>query len=185
MENILTHITNFSDQAHGDQLRKYAPDRYIVHPVRVMETLKAYTDDISVLAAALLHDVLEDTQVTDDEIRQFLKLHLEEKQAENTLQLVVELTDVYVKKDFPHLNRKSRKEKELQRLVQISPDAQSIKYADIMDNAQEISEEDTDFARVYLREVRKILQELKRGDSELRETALAVVNEALAGLRSR
>lgn len=185
MEDILKHITHFSDQAHGEQLRKYAPDRYIVHPLRVMETLKAYTDDISVLAAALLHDVLEDTPVTAEEMRRFLKLHLEEEQAERTLGLVLELTDVYLKTDFPKLNRKSRKEKELQRLTGISPDAQTIKYADIMDNAQEISEEDTDFSLVYLGEVRKIISRLNRGNIVLREKALVVVEKAIAGLDSK
>ncbi len=185
MNNILQHITEFADRAHGEQLRKYAPDRYIVHPIRVMETLKIYTSDISVLAAALLHDVLEDTPVTAGEMRKFLNIYLNEDETERTVDLVIELTDVYIKKNYPLLNRRTRKEKELQRLIRISPDAQTIKYADIMDNAQEISAGDGDFARVYLREVRQILLKLNRGNSELREKALVVVDAALVALKSK
>ena len=58
---ILKKIKEFSDKAHEGQTRKYTPERYIVHRLRVMETLKLYTPDVTVLAAALLHDVLEDT----------------------------------------------------------------------------------------------------------------------------
>ena len=99
MDDILKHITDFGDTAHGEQLRKYSPDRYMVHPIRVMETLKSHTCDICVLAAALLHDVLEDTPVTAEEIRKFLNKYLNEEEADRTVDLVIELTDVYVKKN--------------------------------------------------------------------------------------
>jgi guanosine-3',5'-bis(diphosphate) 3'-pyrophosphohydrolase len=69
---ILKEIESFADRSHGEQTRKYTPERYIVHPVRVMKILQDYTDDICILAAALLHDVLEDTRVTKEEIRDFL-----------------------------------------------------------------------------------------------------------------
>ncbi|WP_297333190.1 hypothetical protein [Flavobacterium sp.] len=38
-EEILHRIREYADDAHGSQMRKYTPERYIVHPVRVMETL--------------------------------------------------------------------------------------------------------------------------------------------------
>ena len=43
------------------------PRRYIVHPAEVMEICSQYTNDITILAAALLHDVLEDIPVTRNE----------------------------------------------------------------------------------------------------------------------
>lgn len=57
MEAILEQIKAYADTAHGEQLRKYSPDRYIVHPVRVMETCKQYTNSLPVLAAALLQSI--------------------------------------------------------------------------------------------------------------------------------
>lgn len=183
MEDTLQKIITFTDQAHGQQTRKYTPDRYIVHPVRVMETCRKYTDDISVLAAALLHDVLEDTPVTTGEIRYFLSGLLNPQQVDKTTLMVEELTDVYVKKDYPGLNRRSRKSKELERLKKISPDSQTIKYADIMDNSVEIATQDTDFALVYLKESRTIMLNLTKGNEELYGETMKVIDEAINQLK--
>ena len=166
-ESIIAAVKNFADEAHGEQMRKYAPDRYIVHPERVMRLVQQYNDDITVLSAALLHDVLEDTPVPKAEIRTFLLNLMSAAEADKTLELVVDLTDVYIKKDFPGLNRRARKDKELQRLEKINPQAQTIKYADIIDNSKEIISEDPDFAGLFLRECRQVLKKLDRGDQAL------------------
>ncbi len=183
MEEILQKIKSFADQAHGDQRRKYTPDRYIVHPIRVMEILKKYTSDISILSAALLHDVLEDTAVQKEEIRHFLSGILNDQQVEKTIRMVEELTDVYVKMDFPNLNRKSRKSKELERLKQTSPDSQTIKYADIMDNSVEIATQDTDFAIVYLKESKTILLNLSKGNGLLYAEVMKVIDDAIEKIK--
>lgn len=185
MEEILAKITDFGDKAHGEQLRKYAPDRYMVHPVRVMEKLKNYTDDITILAAALLHDVLEDTLVTRSEMQDFLETLLTAQQAEQIVKLVVELSDVYVKKDFPNLNRRTRKSKELERLEKTSAESQTIKYSDILDNSLEISDQDPHFAQVYLSEVNLILKKLDKGNPELRKEAMKAVEQGLQKIKRR
>jgi (p)ppGpp synthase/HD superfamily hydrolase len=56
---------------------------------------------LPVLACALLHDVLEDTLVTEREMNDFLKPLLGDSAAEKTVKLVIELTDVYVKSNYP------------------------------------------------------------------------------------
>jgi (p)ppGpp synthase/HD superfamily hydrolase len=179
VEPILAEIRDFADRAHGDQKRKYTSEKYIVHPVRVMVLCKNYTDDITILAAALLHDVLEDTPTSEEEIKQFLMERLTPEQAEKTMTLVVELTDVYVKKDYPKLNRRKRKDKELGRLATISSDAQTIKYADIIDNSHEIVIHDKDFAKKFLSECREILKRLTAGNSELHHKAIETVTEGI------
>lgn len=179
---ILEDIRNFADKAHGTQMRKYQPHRYIVHPVRVMETCRKYTDELPILAAALLHDVLEDTDVTRDALYQYLQTVMDQAEAEKTIQLVTELTDVYVKKDFPQFNRRKRKALEIERIRQISPDAQTVKYADILDNSNEIVEFDPDFARVFLRECKVLLASIPDGNAELYELAQKQVNALLEDL---
>lgn len=179
MEDTLEKIIEFGDKAHGEQRRKYCDDRYMVHPVRVMRTCQKYTDDISVLAAALLHDVLEDTPVTEDEIGDFLKALLDEKAAEKALQYIIDLTDVYTRQVFPQMNRRARKAKETERLSKIPAESQTVKYADILDNADEIVDHDPDFARVFLSECRVILQHMKSGDAELKAIAEKTVEDAL------
>lgn len=185
MEKLLQHIIEFADNAHGAQTRKYTPERYIVHPVRVMESCKRVTDDICILAAAILHDVLEDTDVSRDELESFLKSIMEPAMAMRTLDLVVDLTDVFVKKNYPKLNRRSRKSKELIRLEKTSPDSQTIKYADIIDNTKEIVKQDPDFAKVFLRECRTNLKKLNKGNKELYDEAVNLVNRSLEELERK
>lgn len=182
MDDILTKITDFADTAHGDQMRKYTPDRYIVHPIRVMQILSKFDSRIPMLAAALLHDVLEDTPVNKEQMYDFLHTVLNQSEAKQTLQLVEEMTDVYVKSDFPQWNRRVRKDKELARIVQTSRDAQTIKYADILDNTSEIAASDPNFAPRYLRECLVILECADKGDPTLREMAMQKVRGALATL---
>lgn len=185
MENdkILETIYAFADEAHGDQMRKYTPERYMVHPKRVMKACVAYTNDVSVLAAALLHDVLEDTPISEEDLQAFLRDIMDRPAADKTLKLVVELTDVYEKSAFPHLNRRQRKAKELERMRTISPEAQTIKYADIIDNCQEIVQGDRPFAPVFLRECEELLRAIEKGNPELRERAQTVISTAWKQLR--
>ena len=185
MQETLEKIIAFVDNAHGEQTRKYTPDRYIVHPIRVMETCKRYTDDVTILAAALLHDVVEDTPVRKEDIKHFLLGILTPQQTDKVIRMVVDLTDVYVKKNYPSLNRRTRKEKELDRLKRTSPESQTIKYADIMDNSMEIVEQDPEFAGVYLNEAKRVLRELTKGNTQLHSEAMKVVQEALDTLNTR
>jgi guanosine-3',5'-bis(diphosphate) 3'-pyrophosphohydrolase len=179
MEEVLSQVRDFADKAHGTQMRKYSPDRYIVHPVRVMEICRKYTNSICVLCAALLHDVLEDTPVREDQIRDFLHKLLKPHEVDRTVKMVVELTDVYIKSEFPHLNRKARKQRELDRMTRISAEAQTIKYADILDNSQEIVPHDPQFAVVFLKECRETLRKLDKGNKELYQLALSAVEKGL------
>jgi hypothetical protein len=43
----------------------------MVHPVRVAHIVTEHTDDANIIAAAMMHDVLEDTDVTAEEMRRF------------------------------------------------------------------------------------------------------------------
>lgn len=182
MSLVLQLIQDFATQAHGDQQRQFVPESYIAHPIRVMETCKPHTADRSILAAALLHDVLEDTPVTNVQLQDFLISVMVESEAKRTLQLVIELTDIYTKANYPQWNRRKRKVKETQRLGKVSPGAQTIKYADIIDNSLTIQNAGTDFARKYLFECRSLLREMRKGDPELWSVANETVDRCIIGL---
>ncbi len=178
-DEILEKVRDFADRAHGDQMRKYTPERYIVHPVRVMKLCREYNQDVRVLSAALLHDVLEDTPVDREEMLGFLKGIMPSADALKVLGLVVELTDVYIKKDYPYLNRTKRKQLEAERIAKTSRDAQTIKYADMIDNCTEIIEHDPDFAVRFLSEYKNIIQRIPKGDPRLYERAVKTVEEGI------
>jgi guanosine-3',5'-bis(diphosphate) 3'-pyrophosphohydrolase len=182
-EQLILQVNRFAAAAHQQQTRKYSDESYIVHPERVMKTCKVYLNETAVLCGALLHDVLEDTPITYDDLRIFLMTVMDQPTALQTLKIVDELTDKFTKSDYPRLNRRLRREKEANRLAQVSSEAQTIKYADIIDNT-DVAQHDPDFARVYLKEASAVLQLMDKGNAELRAIAIETVNECLNRLTS-
>ena len=180
---FLESIEQFARKAHGDQQRKYEPGPYIIHLVRVKNICLEYVNDEVVAAAALLHDVLEDTPVTKKDLLEFLE-PLAGSRARKILDLVVELTDIYTKANYPQWNRRKRKAKEAERLGQTSPEAQTIKYADILDNSTTISNAEDDFVYVYLAEARTLMKSMQKGNPALRIRVLESVNKSIDTLKN-
>lgn len=119
------------------------------HPIAVAKTISLLDDATEqMIAAALLHDVLEDTDVSPGE--------MEQKMGPTITELVMELTK-RAEARFPLMNRAGRKEYECARLSFVSPEAQTIKVADLMDNTKTIVPHDPKFAATYLMEKEKLL----------------------------
>ena len=57
----------FAAQAHAGQLRK-SGEPYLIHPLEVAKILISYGMDDSCIIASLLHDVIEDTEITKETI---------------------------------------------------------------------------------------------------------------------
>ena len=76
MKSKIERAAEFAKAAHEgiDQRRKYTNEPYIVHPQLVAEIVSSVTDDEDMICAAWLHDVVEDTPVTLEEIRNELNL---------------------------------------------------------------------------------------------------------------
>ena len=56
-------------KAHGEQRRKYTGEPYVLHPVGVSKIVETVSHTPEMIAAALLHDVVEDTDVTFRELK--------------------------------------------------------------------------------------------------------------------
>lgn len=69
-EEKLAKAIAFAAEKHANQKRKDGTP-YIFHPLAVAELLKRYGYDIDYQVAGVLHDVLEDTDATDEEVRAF------------------------------------------------------------------------------------------------------------------
>ena len=91
----LTRILKFATGAHEGQKRKYSDEDYITHPIEVAKRVNHKHVDEQMTAAALLHDVLEDTKVTHLEMRTFLHTVYSVEMAERVLSLVVLSTILY------------------------------------------------------------------------------------------
>lgn len=66
-EALLNKAYIFSIKAHGEQMR-HSGDPYYAHPIEVAGILAGLHLDVASICTALLHDVLEDTDVTYDEL---------------------------------------------------------------------------------------------------------------------
>ena len=151
----LNAVLNFATQAHAGQKRKYTDEDYIIHPMRVAFAGIYFGDRTTTkpnaVAAALLHDIIEDTAVTFEELRLFLsKIFFDGEDVAEIMHLVMSLTDIYTKDNFPNLNRKERKEKELFRMEKtFNRRLFLIKLIDMIDNQTSINKYDPEFAKVF------------------------------------
>ena len=67
---VFDHAIILATRAHAGMMRKGSDTPYIVHPMEAAVIAATMTNDAEILAAAVLHDVVEDTAVTIDEVRQ-------------------------------------------------------------------------------------------------------------------
>ena len=150
----------FANNAHGDQKRKYTDEPYMIHPVNVARLVSMCSSTVEMIAAALLHDVLEDTPVTENELRELF--------GDETTDLVVWLTDTSRPEDG---NRRVRKAIDRKRLANAPADAQTIKVADLIDNTHDIMKYNPKFGKVYIKEATDLLNVLDSADQMLLEFA--------------
>jgi len=175
MSDLVSRALIFATDAHTSvqHVRKYTGEPYINHPIEVMgivQTAAHYTDEM--LSAALLHDTIEDTPVTREDIEQAF--------GPAVAALVMELTDQCLVG-----NRATRKAAEAARLATISPAAQTVKLADLISNTRSIVAHDPGFAMVYLPEKLRILAVMTKGDPGLYKQALDVIEDATTSIDLR
>ena len=147
-----------------DQRRKYTGEPYIIHPAAVAELVRGVPHTTAMLCAAWLHDVVEDTPITLNEI--------EHEFGHEIAALVEMLTDISGPNDG---NRATRKALDKAHLATASAAAKTIKLADLVDNTDSIMAFDPHFAKVFLREKALLLEVLKEGDV----TLMALASEFL------
>ena len=157
---MLNEVLKFATKAHGSQKRKYTGEPYIVHPIAVSEIVKTVPHTDEMVAAALLHDVVEDTPVTIQEI--------ETKFGSKVAELVGWLTDTSRPEDG---NRKTRKSIDRLHSADAPAEAQTIKLADLIHNTASIEKHDPSFYKVYKQEKIALLDVLTKGDITLRKIA--------------
>ena len=76
-KNIISKAINFSENAHKNQLRK-SGDPFITHPIEVAKILTSINLDSSAIAAGLLHDTIEDTKMSVQDITDSFGLQISE-----------------------------------------------------------------------------------------------------------
>ena len=160
--DIVDRAKVYATAAHAavKQLRKYTNQPYIVHPAEVVSIVKSVDHTPEMLAAAWLHDVVEDTGVTLKDINKEFGV--------TVANYVAFLTNPSKASDG---NRATRKAIDRVHISRAPAAVKTIKLADLISNCSSIMEHDKEFAKVYLEEKRLMLEVLKEGDSTLFERA--------------
>jgi (p)ppGpp synthase/HD superfamily hydrolase len=154
MMNIVERARIFATAAHAavGQKRKYTGEDYIVHPTEVAGIVRDAGGTDAQIAAAYLHDVVEDTGVTIEQIEREFGTEITE--------LVSYLTDVSKPSDG---NRKVRKTIDRKHTAKAPAAAKTVKLADLISNTQSIVKYDMNFAETYLEEKMELLSVLQHG----------------------
>ena len=156
--DVVERARVFATAAHAavGQLRKYTFEPYIVHPAEVVSIVQSVPHTEAMLAAAWLHDVVEDTGVTLETVRAEF--------GDEVAELVGWLTDV---SRPDHGNRAARKAVDRAHSAMAPAAAQTVKLADLISNTRSIVAHDEKFAKTYLEEKRLLLEVMTKGDATL------------------
>jgi (p)ppGpp synthase/HD superfamily hydrolase len=165
-EDIEQKAREFATYHHGaiGQKRKYTGEDYINHPAAVVELVRSVPHTPEMLAAAWLHDTVEDTAATIEDIERHF--------GQEVATLVEMLTDVSRPE---HGLRATRKAMDREHTAKASPAAKTIKLADLIDNSISIMDHDHKFAQVYMAEKAALLEVLTEGDQMLYATATEII----------
>ena len=120
----------FATIAHEGQFRKGTEIPYILHPVEAAAIVGTMTSDEAVLAAAVLHDTLEDTDTTAGDIADLFGTRIAR---------LVQMLSEQKRRDLPAaITWKIRKQETLEHLAQADADVQMITLGDKLSNIRAI-----------------------------------------------
>ena len=158
---LLDEAVLFAIEAHKGQRRKFDNTPYIRHPLSVCGILTELTTEPAALAAAVLHDTVEDCADITLEI-------IHERFGEVVAGYVFYATEKSTKKDGPRYIRKQIDCEHYKKGLIVS---QNIKVADAMDNVPSMFFFDKKFAIQYAKEKIDLLEVLDKADQQLKHKA--------------
>ena len=157
----------FAVNAHAGAVRKGTDVPYIVHPIEACSIAAGITSDPEVLAAAVLHDVVEDTPVT-----------IEELEAEFGKR-IAELVAVDSEDKMPHIpaseSWKARKDATIKLLKTASIDEKIIVLSDKLSNIRASH-------RDFLRESDEVWKRFNQKDKKMQEWYFRAIAECVSEL---
>ena len=128
---LLDRAIIFAVKAHAGTERRGKGFPYIVHPMEAMEIVATITPDQELLAAAALHDVVEDTEISADEIRREF--------GDRIAALVVAESDVFEEGVSEEDSWHARKQAAMDRLAAAPRDAKIVAMGDKLSNMRAIA----------------------------------------------
>lgn len=126
----------FAIKKHEGQVRKFSGLPYVVHPINVARRVAQLGGTNAQIVAAYLHDVLEDTDATEDELRTEF--------GNEVTDLVLEVTN-----DKVMMEKMGKTDYLVAKTAEMSPEAYMIKVLDREDNVRDLDKASPEFAVKY------------------------------------
>jgi len=169
-DGLIDKAAAFAEKAHAGQTRKYTGRAYIEHPARVAQAvwrLEGSTPEM--VAAAWLHDVVEDTSVGLEDIRNLF--------GNGVADLVGWLTNPSKGMNLP---RAERKRIDREHLAKTPHEAKIIKILDLLDNLSEMEDAPAGFKRLYGEESLLLAQAIGDAEPEIKSKIVAAAAALIA-----
>lgn len=185
--DVIQKAMIFAARAHagdivgGHQVRKYSGTPYVVHLAEVAGIVASVPHTDIQVAVALLHDTVEDTATTFDDIYAEFAEDFGKDVALAIEHGVILLTDV----EKSAGNRAQRKSIDRERISKAPNWVKTVKLADLLSNTKDIAANDPNFAINYLAEKLSLLDALEDGDQTLLQLARKALWENIDGLHDR
>lgn len=138
---LLDRAIRFAVKAHAGTERRNCALPYIVHPLEAMTIAATITSDQAVLAAAVLHDVVEDTDVDIDRIRRSFGARI--------AALVDTESDRFPVGESEEESWHARKKASLERLRNASRDAKIVALGDKLSNMRAIARDEKELGAAF------------------------------------
>lgn len=129
--HLLDRAIIFAVKAHAGTERRGKGFPYIVHPLEAVEIVATMTSDQELLAAAALHDTVEDTSVSVGDLRREF--------GDRIAMLVEEESDKFTEGVSEEDSWHSRKQAAIDRLAKASRDAKIVALGDKLSNMRAIA----------------------------------------------
>lgn len=171
MDDLILRAVQLAKRAHAGQVRKYHGRQYVEHPARVAARVMLF-DGVGAeeVAAALLHDVIEDCDYDADDL-------LAEGMPQRTVDLVMELTNPSSEDRHKGYSRRQRKWLDREHIDKVSDAAKRIKLADVLDNIRDLSRATPEFASRFVAEKVLLLDRIKHVDEQLAEEIYEAIEQ--------
>ena len=134
---LLDRAIRFAVECHAGTERRGKGFPYIVHPMEAMAIAATMSADQEILAAAVLHDVVEDTDVTLEDLRSLFG------------DRIAKLVDSESDRLDQGLDWRARKEDSLKRLKEASRDEKIVALGDKLSNMRAIARDYTSEGEVF------------------------------------
>lgn len=128
---LFDRATRFAVEAHAGTERRGKGFPYIIHPMEAAAIVATITPDPEILAAAILHDVVEDTDCTVDELRREFGDRIAELVASESEDPMAHLSE--------EASWHARKQAAIDRLAQAPHDAKIVAMGDKLSNMRAIA----------------------------------------------